>query len=676
MSVLNQLSDLPFNAIPFDKINSQDFLPELKNEIAKAKEKLEIYKNGTSNKFADVFGELSALEENVNYIVSIFYTLFYAHSTEELQKISGDFSSELTAFESELSLDEKVFARVKACYEERMNQNLSVEELTIVERGYESFVRNGALLNDADKEKLKVIDQKLSKLSVDFNQNSLKATNAYKLFVDDKKRLKGIPESALAAAKELAVKEGRENAWCFSLQFPSKLPLLKYCEDRELRKELTVNNGKVATSGEFDNREIVKQQVKLRHERANLLGYKSHGEFVLSQKMASSSKTVMNFLEDLYKKSKPHAQADIDRLKELAKKDGVTDFNSWDISFYTEKLKKIELDFDDEELKPYLKLENCLNGMYEVAARLYDISFVDKTSSYPVYHEEVKVYEVFDNKEQDTIGLFYVDLFPRDTKSSGAWMMGIRNHGLQFGEVKKPMVSITCNFTPPSKDKPSLLTLNELTTLYHEFGHALHGLLSKCKYTSYSGTNVLHDFVELPSQIMENWVMEKECLDLFAVHYETGEKIPAALIEKIKKSLNFMEGYNTMRQLSFGFLDMAWHGDKIEDIDDLDVKVFEQKAMEKTQLVPGVDDSIMSCSFGHLFAGGYSAGYYGYKWAEVLDADAFEAFKEKGIFNKEVAASFRENILAKGGSEHPMELYKRFRGKEPSVDALLRRAGF
>ena len=675
MSVLRGPSSLPFNAIPFDKVNPSDFLPELKEAVANANQRLAEYKKGTGITFKEVFGELDQVEEEVNYITSIFYTLFYAHSTDELQAISEEFSSIITAFESELSLDEDVFRRVKSCYEDRANQNLTAEELTIVELGYKSFVRNGALLNDEDKDKLKKIDQELSKLSVEFNQNTLKATNKYKLFVDDESKLKGIPESALSQAKELAKKEGKENAWCFTLQYPSMLPVLKYCEDREIRRELHSQSNVKATNGEFDNRENVKKQVRLRHERANLLGYESHGAYVLEWKMASTPDTVMNFLEDLYTKSLPFAKQDVDKLKELAKADGIEEFAGWDTAFYTEKLKKKELDFDDEELKPYFKLDNSLNGMFEVAKKLYDISF-NKKDNYPVYHEEVQVYEVHDDKLDESIGLFYVDLHPRETKSSGAWMMGIRKHGFQFGEVKKPIVSITCNFTAPTKDKPALLTLNELTTLYHEFGHALHGLLSKCEYTSYSGTSVLHDFVELPSQIMENWVMEKECLDLFAFHYETGEKMPQVLVDKIKKSMTFMEGYGTMRQLSFGFLDMAWHGKKIEDIENIDVKEYENKAMSKAMLVKRPDEAIMSCSFGHLFAGGYSAGYYGYKWAEVLDADAFEEFKENGIFNKEIASKFRENILAKGGSEHPMTLYKRFRGKEPSPDALLKRAGF
>jgi peptidyl-dipeptidase Dcp len=675
MEILRRQSELPFNAIEFDKIETKDFLPALKSSILDANKKLDEYKKGSETSFKSVIHALGEIDDEIDYIVNVFYTLFHAHSTQDLQTISEEFSALLTEYGSEQSLDAGIFKRVKACYDAMSAQELTVEEKTILIDSYNSFVRNGALLSDSDKKKLKEIDQNLSKLSVDFQKNSLKATNSYKLFVTDESRLKGLSESALEQAKELAIKEDRQDAWAFSLQYPSLGPFLKNCEDRALRQEIAEHNGRKATTGEFSNQGNVKEQVRLRHERANLLGYTGHAAFVLEKKMATNVETVMSFLDDLFVKSKSFADSDVQKLKELAKEDGIENFESWDLSFYSEKLKKKELNFDDEVLRPYFKLENVMDGMFEIVNRLYDISF-NKKESYPVYHKEVEVYEVIDNKLNKPIGLFYVDLFPRDTKGSGAWMMGIRKHGHQFGELKVPHVSITCNFTKPTTTKPSLLTLNELTTLFHEFGHALHGLLSTCEYKQLSGTAVYGDFVELPSQILENWVTEKECLDLFAKHYETDEKISDELIQKIKDSTTFMEGHMTMRQISFALLDMAWHGQSIENISDLDIFEFENKAMEKAMLLPRVEGSNMSCAFGHLFAGGYSAGYYGYKWAEVLDADAFEAFKEKGIFNKEVAASFRENILSKGGTEHPMELYKRFRGKGPSVDALLKRAGF
>ena len=513
----------------------------------------------------------------------------------------------------------------------------------------------------------------MAKLTMTFSQNVLKATNDYLLEITDKKDLDGLPDGVIEAAHELAEKKGKSGSWCFDLNVPSMLPFMTYAKNRELRKTLLTASSSKTFNTKFDNQETLKEILKLRTERAKILGFNTHADYVLEERMAMSPKKVMDFLEELLVKAKPHAEKDIDRLKKLANElDGITDLQSYDTAYYSEILKKRELDIDDEMLRPFFKLENVVDGIFKVANLLYGLTFKE-VFDVPKYHEDVRTFEVFDEETKNFIGLFYTDFFPRPTKRGGAWMSGIKEQGMYHGKVERPHIMIVCNFTKPTKTKPSLLTLDEVLTLYHEFGHALHGLLSKVKYRDLSGTNVFWDFVELPSQIMENWVLEKECLDLFAVHYETGEKIPDDLIKKIKASGKFLEGLGTLRQLSFAFLDMKYHTTPPETIKD--IGEFETKTIERTTLLPKIPGTSISTSFSHIFAGGYSAGYYSYKWAEVLDADAFEFFQTSGIFNREVAKKFREFILEKGGTEHPMELYKKFRGQEPDVGALLRRAG-
>jgi peptidyl-dipeptidase Dcp len=449
------------------------------------------------------------------------------------------------------------------------------------------------------------------------------------------------------------------------------VPVLTYAKSRELRKEIFMANSTKAFMGEFDNQKNVLAVVELRHERANLLGYKTHADYVLEERMAGSAQKVNSFLIELQNKAKPKSLKEVEKLKKLAKElDGLETFERWDSAYYSEILKQREIGLDEEVLRPYFQLEKVVDGVFAVSEKLYGLKY-SEVFDLPKYHEDVRIFEVSDKR--GFVGLFYMDFFPRETKSPGAWMTNLSDQGLSHGKLKRPHVGIVCNFTKPTKSKPSLLTLNEVTTLFHEFGHALHGLLSNCQYTTLSGTSVYWDFVELPSQIMENWVLEKECLDIFATHYQTGEKIPVKYVQQIKDAGNFLEGIATMRQLTFGILDMQWHSTDPKVIND--VVDFEAKATEGTNLLPIVQGTSLSCSFSHIFAGGYSAGYYSYKWAEVLDADAFEFFKEKGIFDSYVARLFRENILEKGGTEHPMELYKKFRGKEPSVDALLKRAG-
>ena len=665
-------SKLKYEAIDFNSFTEDDYLPALEIAIAEAKENLEEIKAEKNPTFENTIIKGETLSNKLDAIAEIYYALYSAHCTEKLSQISEKVSELLTNFGNDITLDQKYFEQVKTVYHNTDKSKLSVEERTVLEETYKGFVKNGALLSEDDKNKLRQIDQKLAKLGLSFSENVREATNKFFLVVENEKDLEGMPEAVIEAASEEAKQKGHEGKWVFTLQYPSYIPFMTYCKNRELRRQMSVAAGSKAFKDEFDNSQVVLEIVRLRHERANLLGHKTHADFVLEDRMAQTPEKVREFLRTIEEKSKDAAVRDFKKIQAIQEKlEGHGDLQRYDSAYYSEILKKEELDMDDEMLRPYFKLENVIAGVFQVANKLYGLNFVED-NSIPKYHPDVKTYHVhYENGEY--VGLFYADFFPRAEKRPGAWMTTFRNQGLQFGEVKRPFVSIVCNFTKPTATRPSLLTLNEVSTLFHEFGHALHGLLSKCTYKSVAGTNVYWDFVELPSQVMENWVLEKEALDLFAIHYETGEKMPASLIEKVKLSRTFLEGLATFRQLSFGMLDMAWHSQDPKNIKS--VEELEEAVMKDYDLYPRDGKSNMSCSFGHLFAGGYSAGYYSYKWAEVLDADAFEFFKEKGIFSREVADRFRENILEKGGSEHPMELYKKFRGKEPSVDALLKRAG-
>jgi peptidyl-dipeptidase Dcp len=662
-----------YGAYPFDRIKAEHFLPALEAAIEMAKVKLDEYKNKQASDFQHVIVEKSDITEKVDYIAGIFFNLHSAECSEELEKISPQMTETLTRFGNDISLDPVIFAKVKACFDNRFNQGLNPEEMMIIEKSYKAFARNGALLAESEKAQMRELDEKLAKLTLSFSQNVLKATNDYLLEVTNKADLDGLPESVIEASAELAVKKGKERSWCFSLDAPMIVPFLTYAKNRELRKKIFIANSSKAFNDKFDNQDNLKQILKLRTERAKLLGFNTHADYVLEERMAMSPKKVMDFLEELYIKARPHAEKEVNKLKALAKElDGIDEMQRYDSSYYAEILKIRELDFDDEMLRPYFKLENVVDGIFKVANKLYSLNFKE-VFNVPKYHEDVRTFEVYDEDTKSFVGLFYTDFFPRATKRGGAWMSGIKEQGMYHGQIERPHIMIVCNFTKPTNTKPSLLSLDEVSTLYHEFGHALHGLLSKCKYRELSGTNVFWDFVELPSQIMENWVLEKECLDLFAYHYETGEKISDDLIKKIKGSGKFLEGLGTLRQLSFSFLDMAYHMADPAAI--TDITAFEAKVADKANLFPKIPGTSMSTAFSHIFAGGYSAGYYSYKWAEVLDADAFEFFQTSGIFNQEVAKKFRHFILEKGGTEHPMELYKQFRGQEPDVTALLRRAG-
>jgi len=665
----------PFETIPFDKIKTEHYKPAIEAAMQEGKAEVKaITDNSEAPTFANTIEALERAGSNVNVVAGTLSNLNSAETSSEIQALAQEIFPMITEYSNDILLDEQLFARIKAVYEQKDQLTLTPEQEMLLDKSYKSFVRNGANLNEEQKQRLREVDVQLSKLSVQFGKNVLEDTNAYTLELTDEAELEGLPdfvrEAAAMSAKQMSKPEG---TWVFTLQYPSYVPFMTYAKRRDLREKLAKAYSKRGYQGnENDNREIVKEFARLRFERANLLGYNTHADFVLEQRMASTPKTVEDFLGDLLKHAKPAADKEMNELKAYAQKlDGIEELQRWDYAYYSEKLKKEKFNIDDEMLKPYFELNRVIDGIFTVAKKLYGLHFEENTEI-PLYHSEVKTYEVKDEAGQH-VAVFYADFFPREGKRSGAWMTSFRGQQVTNGVDQRPHVSIVCNFTKPTDTRPSLLTFNEVLTFFHEFGHALHGMLANGVYESLSGTHVYWDFVELPSQIMENWLYEKETLDLFAKHYETDESIPEELIQRIKDSANYMQGYQTVRQIGFGQLDMAWHGRDPRQVDD--VAGFEKEVGENTRLFPHSDESSMSCGFSHIFAGGYSAGYYSYKWAEVLDADAFEYFKENGIFDPQTARSFKDNVLSKGGSEHPMTLYKRFRGQEPSPEALLRRAG-
>ncbi len=662
-----------FNTAPFSKISEQDYKPAIQTAIEETKKEIDlIVSNSDTPTFENTTVALDFTGEKLGRITSIFFNLNSAETNDKIQKIAKEISPWLSEFKNDMILNEALFQRVKTVYDSKDGLSLTPEQSMLLEKQYKGFARNGANLNDVEKSTLRKIDAELSNLSLQFGENVLAETNAFEMHLTAEKDVAGLPESVKEAASQLA-KENNKEGWIFTLDYPSYIPFMTYADSRELRKKLAVAAGKKAfQKNDFNNEDVVLAIVKLRHQRANLLGYKTHAHFVLEERMAETPEKVLSFSNELLQKAKPAAQKEFEELESYAKKlDGIDQLQKWDGAYYAEKLKKERYNLDQEILKPYFKLENVIDGVFTVASKLYDLQFKE-VFDIDTYHPDVKTYNVSDI-DNNFIAVFYADFHPRKGKRNGAWMTSYRPQQIKNGINERPHVSIVCNFTKPTNTKPSLLTFNEVTTLFHEFGHALHGMLANTTYNSLSGTSVSWDFVELPSQILENWCYEKEALELFAKHYETGETIPMEYVTKIKESASFHEGMQTLRQLSFGLLDMSWHSQDPSKI--TSVKEFENQAFSETKLYPDVKENCMSTAFSHIFQGGYSAGYYSYKWAEVLDADAFEYFLEKGIFNKEVATKFKENVLSKGGTEKPMDLYKRFRGKEPKPDALLRRAG-
>jgi peptidyl-dipeptidase Dcp len=673
MSVLTHHFNTKYNTAPFSKIKNEDFLPAFKRGIELAKAEIDaIIRNPIKPTFQNTIEALAFSGDVLDRISSIFFNLNSAETSDEMQKIAQEVSPLLSEFGNDIRLNPDLFARVKAVYEQREKLNLNPEQTTLLDKKYKSFSRNGANLPEDKKNQLREIDKELSKLSLQFGENVLAETHAFELHITDEKELSGLPEGTREAARSLAKSQEKEGS-IFTLDHPSYIPFVTYADNRELRKKMAIAFGaRSFQNNEFDNQEIVLKIAKLRFDRAQVLGYKTHSHFVLEERMAETPEKVISFSNDLLAKAKPAAEKEFAQLTAFAKElDGIEQLEKWDGAYYSEKLKQQLFSLDDEILKPYFQLEKVLDGAFTVAQKLYGITF-EEIFEVDKYHEDVKTYEVKDEDNQ-LVAVFYADFFPRKGKRNGAWMTSFKSQYIKKGINERPHISNVCNFTKPTETKPSLLTFNEVTTLFHEFGHALHGMLANTTYPSLSGTSVYWDFVELPSQIMENWCYEPEALALFAYHYETGEMIPMELVHKIKESASFQEGMATMRQLSFGLLDMGWHGQDPSNIKD--IKTFETEQFAATQLYPDVKENAMSTAFSHIFQGGYSSGYYSYKWAEVLDADAFEYFQEKGIFNKEVATKFKENVLSKGGTEHPMILYKRFRGQEPKPEALLKRAG-
>lgn len=653
---------------PFNEIKEAHFLPAFQ-ELIKISEKEidDIVENNEEPSFENVIEALAYSGEKLDVVSSIFFNLNSAETNDDIQKIAQEVSPLLTEFSAKISQNEKLFSKIKKVYEEQQKYQLNEEQQMLLSETYKGFVRSGALLNETDKEKFKEISIELSKKSLQFGQNVLAENNNYFKHITDEKDLAGIPEAILQQYREDA-KERNLEGFVVTLQYPSYIPFMTYAENRELRKELALANGKKSFSNnEFDNQNLIKEIITLKQEKAQLLGYKNYAEYILEERMAKSPDQVTSFLNELLEKAKPYAEKEIEELKTLAKADGIEEMQSYDHAFYAEKLRKQKFDIDDEELKPYFQLEKVQEAVFGLAKKLFGLDFVESTEIQK-YHEEVKTYEIFENGVFKA--LLYVDYFPRKGKRAGAWMTSFKNQFRKNGENSRPHISVVCNFSKPTSDTPSLLTFQEVTTLFHEFGHALHGVLADTTYPNLSGTSVKWDFVELPSQFLENFCYEPEFLKTFAKHYKSGEVLPDEKIQKISDSKNFMEGYQTLRQLGFGLLDMAYHSnaDKVGDI-----KTFETEETKATNLYPSNPETAMSTSFSHIFQGGYSAGYYSYKWAEVLDADAFQYFKENGIFNPEIAANYKV-LLSSGGTKDPMELYKNFRGSEPKVESLLKRA--
>ena len=666
-------SPLPFGAPQFDKIQDEHYLPAFEEGIAEAKAEIDaIVANEEEPTFENTIEAMEYAGGKLNSAAAVFYALMEAHTNEQMQQIAEEISPMLTEYSMYVSLNADLFERVKAVYEKRNELGLDVDQMKLLEDNYKGFVRGGANLSDEDKVLYSQWSEELSLATLQFSKNVLAATNAYTLNITDEADLAGLPEFVRTMAAETAAEKGLEG-WAFTLDAPSYSPFLQYSENRELRKQIWTAYNTRALSGEFDNTEVVRKIVDLRIKIANILGYETYADYALEERMAKDKKTAVDFIMNLLEPSIEFAKKDIADVFAYAKKNGFEGkrLESWDFSYWSERYKEAEYSLSAEELKPYFQLESCIDAVFGLASRLYGISFEER-KDLPVYHEDVKAYEVKD-ADGSHLALFYADFFPRASKRGGAWMTSFRDQSIKDGVEKRPHITIVCNFTKPTADAPALITHDELTTFLHEFGHALHGIFAEGRYPSLTGTSVSRDFVELPSQIMENWAFEPEYLNSFAKHYQTGEPIPAELIEKIVAAKNYLAGYAQVRQLHYGWLDMSWH--TLTELPAESTIEFESKALAPYAIMPAVDGVAFSGSFSHIFSGGYSAGYYSYKWAEVLEADAFSLFKENGIFNTEVAASFRENILSKGGTMDEAVIYRNFRGHDPQPEALMQKLG-
>ena len=662
-------STLPYSAPQFDKIENQHYIPAFKQAIEEAKAEVDAIINNTEDPtFENTIEALEYSGSTLNRISHIFYNLLEANTNDEMQNIAEEITPLTTEFSMYVSLNESLFQRVKQIYNNQKIMTLDAEETRLLEKTYESFARNGANLSPENKEIYSKYIEELSLLSLQFGKNVLAATNAFTLNLTDENDLIGLPDYVKEQAAD-AAKNKELKGWLFDLTAPSYIPFMKFSKRRDLREKMYREYNTRAFGGELDNSQIIKRIAELRILTARLLGYTNFAEYQTERRMVKNPIAVDNFLNKLLVPALPKARQEVEELNTFAKANGFTEdqLMPWDFSFYAEKLRLERYDLSDEQLKPYFQLEHCINAIFDLANKLYGLTF-DELNDIPVYHEDVKVYDVKD-RDGSHLALFYADFFPRESKRGGAWMTEFRGQRIYNGIDERPLISIVTNFTKPTADTPSLITHDEFTTLLHEFGHALHGILTKGKYESMTGTSVDHDFVELPSQIMENWCYEPEYLNTFAKHYQTGDTIPNELIEKIVESKNYLSAYYHIRQLQFGILDMAWH--KLTEIFEEDPLTFEKNVLSATNVLPSIPECIISTAFSHIFAGGYCAGYYSYKWAEVLAADGFSLFKEKGIFNQEVANSFRD-LLTKGDSIDPAILYRNFRGHDPEPEALLR----
>lgn len=666
----------PHGTVPFDKIETEHYEPAILEGIRRQNAEIDaIVNNPEAPSFANTLLAYEKSGELLERVVTVFENLRSAETNDALQALAQKMMPLLSEHENNINLNEKLFHRIKVVYDQKDQLELTPEQTKLLDNAYDGFIRRGANLQGEAKEEYRQLTKELSSLTLQFSENNLKEVNNYQLVIADKAQLAGLPESALEAAAETA-KENGVDGWVITLQAPSYIPFLTYADNRDLRRELYMAyNTKCTRDNEYNNLEIVKKIANTRMRIAQLLGYDNFAQYTLEKRMAENSEAVYNLLDQLLDAYTPTARNEYREVQELARMEQGTDFvvMPWDWSYYSNKLKDKKFNINEEMLRPYFELKKVKEGVFGLATRLYGITF-KRNTDIPVYHKDVDAYEVFD-KDGKFLAILYTDFHPRAGKRAGAWMTEYKGQWIddETGMDSRPHVSIVMNFTKPTENKPALLSFNEVETFLHEFGHSLHGMFANSTYQSLSGTNVYWDFVELPSQIMENFAIEKEFLNTFAKHYRTGEDLPDELIKRMVEASNFNAAYACLRQVSFGLLDMAWYTRNTPF--DGEVKAYEQKAWEKAQLLPVVKDACMSTQFSHIFSGGYSASYYSYKWAEVLDADAFSLFKQKGIFNREVAESFRSNILSKGGTEHPMILYKRFRGQEPTIDALLIRNG-
>ena len=666
-------STLPNMAPAFDKISEGDYVPAIEEGLRQARANIAAIKSNTDQPdFDNTILAMMTAGEILDQASGVFYNLLSANATGDMPALADKIGPILSNYGSDIAMDAELFRRVKAVWDSRDTLPLTPEQQSILKDSYDGFVRNGALLNDKDKQTLREIDERLSVLGPQFSENVKNSAAQFELWFDGAEKLAGIPDTALNIAKAMAERKGKMGQYLFTLDYPSYGPLIQYADDRALREKSWRAFNSRAWQDKFDNSPLVLEIVRLRDSRAKLLGYKTHAHYVLEKRMAETPETVMAFLEKFKNAYKPGAMKDLEALQDFARDSGLNDaLQPWDVAYYAEKLKERDFKFSSEDLRPYFPLEKVLDGVFAHFTKLFNVRF-EKNAAYPVWHKDVKAFDVFNATTNDFVGTFYADFHPRDGKKPGAWMTSFREQGLFNGAVRRPVVAIVCNFTESTKDQPSLLTHDEVLTLLHEMGHAMHGLLSNVTYTAKAGTNVLWDFVELPSQLQENWGYQKETLDMMSGHYQTGEKIPADLIKKLNASKNFMGGWAGLRQTGLGTLDMAWHTADPDSI--ADVTGFEDAATAETSLFKRLAGP-SSTSFSHLFHGGYSAGYYSYKWAEVLDADAFEAFQSNGLYDRKTGDAYMANILAVGGTEHPKVIYARFRGRDADPDALLRREG-